>query len=110
MLGHAGQSAATYAGGGLLPAPSPQVNATLDYAYPLAEQICCGASFTSTASSYTCSGNTSGAQCIFVDLRPAFEGHTADYIKDDHVHPTDAGAKVIADLVAGAMKAYCIAQ
>lgn len=98
------------AGGGILPTPAPQVNATLDYAYPLAEQICCGTTFTSTATSYTCSGNTSGTQCVFVDIRPAFEGHVADYIKSDHVHPTDAGAQVIADLIAGAMSAYCIAQ
>jgi lysophospholipase L1-like esterase len=98
------------AGGGILPMPAPQVNATLDYAYPLAEQICCGSTFTSTATSYTCSGNTSGTECVFVDIRPAFEGHIADYIKSDHVHPTDAGAQVIADLIAGAMRAYCIAQ
>ena len=101
------------AGGGLLPMPAPQVNATLDYAYPLAEQVCCGASFQSTATSYSwpCSGATSsGTQCVFIDIRPAFEGHIADYIKSDHVHPTDAGAKVIADLIAGAMSAYCIAQ
>jgi hypothetical protein len=98
------------AGGGLLPTPAPQVNATLDYAYPLAEQICCGSSFTGTAASYTCSGNASGTQCVFIDTRPAFEGHVADYIKSDHVHPTDAGAQVIADLIAGAMRQYCIAQ
>jgi lysophospholipase L1-like esterase len=98
------------AGGGILPMPAPQVNATLDYAYPLAEQICCGSSFTSTPTSYTCTGNPSGVECVFVDLRPAFEGHIADYIKSDHVHPTDAGAQVIADLVAGAMSKYCIAQ
>jgi hypothetical protein len=98
------------AGGGILPMPSPQVNATLDFAYPLAEKLCCGSTFTSTATSYTCSGNTSGTQCVFIDIRPAFEGHVADYIKSDHVHPTDAGAKVIADLIDGAMRAYCIAQ
>jgi hypothetical protein len=98
------------AGGGILPMPAPQVNATLDYAYPLAEQICCGASFTSSTTSYSCSGNTSGTQCVFIDIRPAFEGHIADYIKSDHVHPTDAGAQVIADLIAGAMRTYCIAQ
>lgn len=98
------------AGGGLLPAPAPQVNALLDYAYPLAEQICCGSSFTATATQSSCSGNTLGTQCVFIDTRPAFEGHVADYIKSDHVHPTDAGAKVIADLIDGAMRDYCIAQ
>jgi hypothetical protein len=98
------------AGGGLLPTPAPQVNALLDYAYPLAEQICCGSAFTSTATSYSCSGRTLGTQCVFVDTRPAFEGHVADYIKSDQVHPTDAGAKVIADLIDGAMRDHCIAQ
>jgi lysophospholipase L1-like esterase len=98
------------AGGGLLPTPAPGVNLTLDYAYPLAEKICCGSSFTSTATQYTCSGQTSGTQCIFVDTRPAFEGHVADYIKSDHVHPTPAGAQVIADLLWNAMAANCIAQ
>ena len=98
------------AGGGLLPTPAPGVNLTLDYAYPLAEKICCGSSFTSTATQYTCSGQTSGTQCIFVDTRPAFEGHVADYIKSDHVHPTPAGSQVIADLLWNAMAANCIAQ
>ena len=99
------------AGGGLLPTPSPDVNVTLDYAYPLAEQLCCGTTFTSTATSYTCSGNTSGTQCIFIDTRPAFEGHVADYIKTtDHVHPTPAGAQVIANLIWQTMMDNCIAQ
>ena len=90
--------------------PAPQVNATLDYAYPLAGANLLRLHLTSTATSYTCSGNTSGTPCMFIDIRPAFEGHVADYIKSDHVHPTDAGAKVIADLIAGAMRAYCVAQ
>jgi hypothetical protein len=98
------------AGGGILPTPAPQVNATLDYAYPLAEQVCCGSSFTSTATNYSCSGNATGAQCIFIDTRPAFEGHIADYIKSDHVHPTPAGSQVIADLIWAAMQKYCVAQ
>jgi hypothetical protein len=98
------------AGGGLLPTPAPEVNATLDYAYPLAEQICCGSSFTATATSNTCAGNTAGTQCTFVDTRPAFEGHIADYIKSDHVHPTPAGSQVIADLVWNAMVDNCVAQ
>ena len=93
-----------------MPTPAPEVNATLDYAYPLAEQICCGSSFTATATSNTCAGNTAGTQCTFVDTRPAFEGHIADYIKSDHVHPTPAGSQVIADLVWNAMVDNCVAQ
>jgi lysophospholipase L1-like esterase len=100
-------------GGGILLTPAPAINETLDYAYPLAEEVCCGTTFTSTLSNYYCTGYpVSGAntKCVFVDTRPAFEGHIADYIKSDNVHPTPAGAQVIADLVWKAMKANCIAQ
>jgi lysophospholipase L1-like esterase len=86
------------AGGGLLPTPAPGVNDTLDYAYPLAQQLCAAAP-------------QGGPRCFFIDLRPAFEGHIADYINpNDHVHPTPAGAKVIADLVWQTMESHCIAQ
>jgi lysophospholipase L1-like esterase len=99
------------AGGGILNTPAPAVNDTLDYAYPLAEQICCGSSFTSTLANPTCSGEpVPGTTCVFVDTRPSFEGHLADYIKSDHVHPTQAGAQVISDLVWKAMQDHCIAQ
>ena len=99
------------AGGGILNTPAPAINDTLDYAYPLAEQICCGSSFTSTLANPTCSGEpVPGTTCVFVDTRPSFEGHLADYIKSDHVHPTQAGAQVISDLVWKAMQDHCIAQ
>jgi hypothetical protein len=99
------------AGGGILTTPAPAINDTLDYAYPLAEQICCGSSFTSTITDPTCSGQpVPGTTCVFVDTRPSFEGHLADYIKSDHVHPTQAGAQVISDLVWKAMQDHCIAQ
>jgi hypothetical protein len=99
------------AGGGILTTPAPAINDTLDYAYPLAEQICCGSSFTSTITNPTCSGEPApGTTCVFVDTRPSFEGHLADYIKSDHVHPTQAGAQVISDLVWKAMQDHCIAQ
>jgi hypothetical protein len=99
------------AGGGILTTPAPAINDTLDYAYPLAEQICCGSAFTSTLASPTCSGQpVAGTTCVFVDTRPAFEGHLADYIKSDQVHPTPAGAQVISNLLWMAMQAHCIAQ
>jgi lysophospholipase L1-like esterase len=99
------------AGGGILSTPAPAINDTLDYAYPLAEQICCGSTFTSTVANPTCSGEpVAGTTCVFVDTRPSFEGHLADYIKDDHVHPTPAGAQVISDLLWKAMQDHCIAQ
>jgi hypothetical protein len=99
------------AGGGILSTPAPAVNDTLDYAYPLSEQVCCGSSFTSSSTSYSCSGQpVPGMTCVFIDTRPAFEGHLADYIKSDNVHPTQAGAQVIADLIWSQMQTHCIAQ
>jgi hypothetical protein len=99
------------AGGGILQTPAPAVNDTLDYAYPLAEKICCGSSFTSSLTNYSCSGEpVAGTTCVFIDTRPAFEGHLADYIKSDKVHPTQAGADVVADLIWTQMQNHCIAQ
>ncbi|HLK38154.1 MAG TPA: SGNH/GDSL hydrolase family protein [Polyangiaceae bacterium] len=99
------------AGGGILQTPSPAVNETLDYAYPLVEKVCCGSSFTSSLTNYSCSGQpVAGTTCVFIDTRPAFEGHLSDYIKSDHVHPTQAGAQVISDLIWHQMQAHCIAQ
>jgi hypothetical protein len=99
------------AGGGILSTPAPAVNDTLDYAYPLAEQMCCGTSFTSSPTNYSCVGQpTAGLNCVFIDTRPAFEGHLADYIKSDNVHPTQAGADVITNLVWSQMQSHCIAQ
>jgi hypothetical protein len=99
------------AGGGILQTPAPAVNDTLDYAYPLAEQVCCGSSFTSSLTNYSCSGQpVAGMTCVFIDTRPAFEGHLADYIKSDKVHPTQAGAQVIANLIWSQMQSHCIAQ
>ncbi|MGH7270729.1 MAG: hypothetical protein ACREJ3_09890, partial [Polyangiaceae bacterium] len=104
------------AGGGITHTPSPAINDTLDYAYPLAEKMCCGSSFTSTTTAYSCTGMVGSVQCTFVDTRPAFEGHAIaadaanDWIKSDHVHPNPTGAQVIADLVWKTMQAHCIAQ
>jgi hypothetical protein len=99
------------AGGGILTTPAPAVNETLDYAYPLTEQFCCGSSFTSDINNYSCMGSpTPGLNCVFIDTRPSFEGHLADYIKSDNVHPTQAGANVIANLVWTQMQNHCIAQ
>jgi hypothetical protein len=97
-------------GGGLLPSPNT-TNETLDYAYPLAEKICCGSSFTATVSNPTCSGTLGGARCTFIDTRPAFGDNWATLIKtSDFVHPTPAGAQIIADLIWKTMVQSCIAQ
>jgi lysophospholipase L1-like esterase len=99
------------AGGGILQTPAPAVNETLDYAYPLAEQMCCGSSFISSLTNYSCSGQPApGLTCVFIDTRPAFEGNLATYIKSDNVHPTQAGANVIANLIWTQMQNHCIAQ
>jgi len=107
-------------GGGILPTPAPGVDLALDYSLPKIEEECCGASFTSSASNYSCRGELLGVDCIVIDTNPAFAGHTdntlatsdpsAYYLKSDHVHPDPAGAKVIADLVWNTMVADCIAQ
>lgn len=87
------------------------MNETLDYAYPLAEEMCCGSSFTSSLTNYSCSGQpVPGLTCVFIDTRPSFEGNLATYIKSDNVHPTQEGANVIANLVWTQMQNHCIAQ
>ena len=97
-------------GGVLLPSPNT-VNETLDYAYPLAEQLCCGSSFTATVGSPTCTGMVGSATCTFIDMRPAFGDNWATLIKtSDYVHPTPAGAQIIADLIWKTMAEECIAQ
>lgn len=83
------------AGGGILTTPAPAINKTLDYAYMIGAPVC-----TQSVS----------PKCVWIDTRAAFEGHLADYIKSDHVHPTPAGAQVIADMIWQAMKDNCIAQ
>jgi hypothetical protein len=105
------------AGGGLLPTPSPGVNLIDDYSAPLYQQICCGSSFTPTAQAYTCTGNAPGTQCVYIDTRPAFSGHSGalgepgpDYILSDHVHPNAMGSVVMANLVWDAMVKNCIGQ
>ena len=105
------------AGGGLLTAPAPGVNIIDDYSAPLYQKICCGSSFTPTATNYTCTGNAPGTQCTFIDTRPAFTGHSGaagepgpDWIQSDHVHPDPAGSTAMAGLVWDTMVANCIAQ
>ena len=104
-------------GGGLLTTPAPGVNLVDDYSAPLYQKVCCGSSFTPTATNYTCTGNAPGTQCTFVDTRPAFTGHSGavgepgpDWIQADHVHPDPAGSTALASLVWDTMVAKCVAQ
>ena len=59
------------------------LNQTLDYAAPLARDVC---------------ENSTALDCSFIDTRQPFEGH-ADYITADGIHPTAAGSEVIAKLI-----------
>jgi len=56
----------------------------------------------------TCEQST--VPCLWVDLRPAFAGHYAEYIMGDGIHPTAAGSQASADALWAAMQAQCIAQ
>lgn len=47
--------------------------------------------------------------CVWVDLRPVFEGHP-EYVGPDGLSPTSAGAEATAAAVWAEMKAACIAQ
>jgi len=103
-------------GGGLLTTPAPGVNVLLDYARPQVEMTCCGASFTSTATNYSCRGNTVGTDCVFVDLNPIFAGHQSEasastyWFQDDNVHPNDMGGSAAAAAIWKTMQDDCIAQ
>jgi lysophospholipase L1-like esterase len=68
-------------------------NETLDYAAPLVQQVC----------------ENAPLNCVFVDTRPAFEGHP-EYFLNDGIHPNDGGSVVLANTVWSSMVANCIAQ
>jgi hypothetical protein len=48
--------------------------------------------------------------CHFLDLRPVFAGHDADYVLGDGMNPTAAGAQAAADAIGELMETACIAQ
>ena len=52
----------------------------------------------------------SSPKCYFIDLRPVFEGHYAEYILSDGIHPTTAGGSAVAQAVWQVMQQNCIAQ
>jgi hypothetical protein len=98
------------------PTGRPGVDVSLNYALPEAEALCCGSSFTTTATNYTCRGNAPGTDCIMIDTGPAFQGHnvetdTANYwFQSDNIHPNAMGGKVLSGVVWKAMQDNCIAQ
>ncbi|HMJ16179.1 MAG TPA: SGNH/GDSL hydrolase family protein, partial [Polyangiaceae bacterium] len=83
---------------GLLTGTAP--NEMLDYSFPLAKAQC-DAAFQETGGR---------SRCHFIDMRPAFAGREAQYIKGDGIHPTAAGAKVIGDHVWDRMEQQCVGQ
>jgi hypothetical protein len=108
-------------------------NDWLDYAYPLAARVCCGASSPDAGGpgagefdagapdarepDLTCHGSAApGLDCTFVDTRPEFVGHTdpndpSQYWLDGFgIHPNKQGAQVIAQKMWAQMQKYCIAQ
>lgn len=47
--------------------------------------------------------------CHFVDVRDDFRGHETQYIGIDGIHPTPAGAQVVADAIAEVLARECVA-
>jgi hypothetical protein len=94
------------------------VNDWIDYAYPKAATSCCGAANVPASGDISChgSGPSASVDCVWIDTRPEFVGHSnhtnaASYwFQSDNVHPTQAGADAIAAKVWAAMQKYCIAQ
>jgi hypothetical protein len=54
--------------------------------------------------------NESPAPCQFLDLRPVFEGHYAEYIAPDGLNPTAVGALATADAIWATLQAACAAE
>ncbi len=48
--------------------------------------------------------------CHWLDLRPTFAGHYADYVLADGMNPTDAGSAATASAIWSTMQQNCIAQ
>ncbi|MET0386962.1 MAG: SGNH/GDSL hydrolase family protein [Polyangiales bacterium] len=84
-------------GGGPIAGENP--NAMLDYALPMAKQLCDDA-VTKTEGKL---------RCHFIDLVPVFEGHP-DWFADDNIHPSPLGSAAMAKEVIARMKDECIAQ
>jgi len=53
---------------------------------------------------------SSPVSCHWLDLRPTFAGHYADYVLADGRNPTDAGSAATAAAIWTTMQQNCIAQ
>jgi hypothetical protein len=93
-------------------------NDWLDYVYPLAAQLCCGATTAPQgAPDLTCHGSpASGVDCTFIDTRPELAGHNDPNNKSTYwfdglgIHPTQPGTDLIVAKMWAQMQKYCIAQ
>jgi hypothetical protein len=72
---------------------NPALTARIDLLRPRVQAVCEGAPMT----------------CHFVDLRPVFEGHYADYVGPDGIVFSAEGAKAVAQVLWNEMRARCIA-
>jgi hypothetical protein len=72
----------------------PAVRERMDALRPLIQSAC----------------ESSPVPCHWIDLRTAFAGHYADYIRSDGLNPTPAGAQASAAAIWSTMQAYCVAQ
>jgi hypothetical protein len=48
--------------------------------------------------------------CHWLDLRTVFAGHYGEYVQQDQLNPTDAGARASAEAIWATMQQSCIAQ
>jgi hypothetical protein len=76
------------------------------YIYPL-DQVCPGV--TQWKPLMQQAAAESPVPCHFIDLAPLFAGHP-EYIGSDGIHPSDAGARPIADAVWACMQQYNVLQ
>lgn len=77
--------------------PDPQIEEVkqrMDALRPMLEEVCVA----------------SPVRCLWVDLRPIFEGNYASYILDDGFNPTPAGSQSSATAIWDAMQQSCVAQ
>lgn len=85
--------------GSLLGIFATSPNEILEYAMPMARDLCDGAE-----------AQTNGAlRCHFLDLEPIFKDHP-EWFAEDGIHENTLGSAVIAKEVASIMKSKCIAQ
>jgi hypothetical protein len=91
-------------------------NDWLDYSYPKGAASCCGSANVPSSGDISCHGNGQGVDCVWIDTRPEFVGHSDSkspstyWFMSDNIHPTQPGATAIAAKVWAKMQEYCVAQ